>query len=205
MLSQAAEARIEIQIDEQFRARISPDLLRQAALAALAVEKQFFGKIQNPAFVVSCQVKNAIGVLDAHQQVEEACELTVVVTGDDLLHDLNRRHRDVDAPTDVLAFPDEPCPERGHKVSVVEETQGPFVGAPELVRYLGDVIVSFPRASAQAAEAGHDVRAELQLLVVHGVLHLLGYDDVTEAQRARMWRAQAKVLEGLGVEINLPA
>ena len=154
MPSQAAETRIEIQIDEQFRARISPELLRQTALAALA-----------------------------HRQVEGACELTIVVTGDDLLHDLNRRHRDVDAPTDVLAFPDEPCPERG-----------PFVGAPKLERYLGDVIVSFPRASAQAAEAGHDVRAELQLLVVHGVLHLLGYDDAGSNSRGPGRRGQSSRL-----------
>ena len=70
---------------------------------------------------------------------------------------------------------------------------------------MGDVIISFPRAEAQAAEAGHDVEVELQLLVVHGVLHLLGYDDVTEEQRARMWNAQAEILHTLGVEANLPA
>ncbi|MBE9507985.1 MAG: rRNA maturation RNase YbeY [Chloroflexi bacterium] len=161
MSPQAAEAQIEVQIDEQFQTRASPEPLRQAALATLT-----------------------------RQQVEGVCELTVVVTGDDVLHDLNRRHRDVDAPTDVLAFPD--------------ATRGPFVAAPGLPRYLGDVIVSFPRASAQAAEAGHDTQAELQLLVVHGVLHLLGYDDVTEEQRARMWDAQSEILQALGVEAHPP-
>jgi probable rRNA maturation factor len=96
----------------------------------------------------------------------------------------------VDAPTDVLAFPD--------------ATRGPFVAAPGLPRYLGDVIVSFPRASAQAAEAGHDTQADLQLLVVHGMLHLLGYDDVTDEQRARMWDAQSEILQALGVEAHPP-
>ena len=123
--------------------------------------------------------------------MEGACELTVVVTDDEALHELNRRHRGVDAPTDVLAFPD--------------ETRGPFVGAPGFPRYLGDVIVSFPRAEAQAAEAGHDVSAELQLLVVHGVLHLLGYGDETEEQRVQMWGVQAQILRDLGVEANFPA
>jgi probable rRNA maturation factor len=153
---------VEIQIDEQFQAQVQPDLLRQAVLATLI-----------------------------HQRVEEPCELAVVVAGDAVLRGLNRRHRGVDAPTDVLAFPD--------------ETRGPFVGAPGLPRYLGDVIISFRRAEAQAVGVGHDVQIELQLLVVHGVLHLLGYDDVTEEQRAQMWTAQAEVLQALEVEAHLPA
>jgi probable rRNA maturation factor len=124
------------------------------------------------------------------QQVESACELAVVVTDDDALRELNRRHRGVDAPTDVLAFAD--------------ETRGPFVGAPGEPRYLGDVVVSFHRAVAQAAEAGHSVQAELQLLVVHGVLHLLGYDDQAEQARAKMWRAQSEILQALEIDVNPP-
>lgn len=153
---------IEAQIDEEFRAQVQPELVRQTALATLI-----------------------------HQRIEQPCELAVVVTDDEALHELNRRYRDVDAPTDVLAFPDEAC--------------GPFVGAPGLPRYLGDVIISFPRAEAQALESGHDVQAELQLLIVHGVLHLLGYDDVMAERRAQMWAAQTEVLQALGVEVHLPA
>ncbi len=117
-------------------------------------------------------------------------EVAVVVTDDDSLRELNRRFRGTDAPTDVLAFPD--------------ETRGPFVGAPGLPRYLGDVVISYPRAEAQAAEAGHAVEAELQLLVVHGVLHLLGHDDQSEPERSQMWAAQEAVLQALGVQVNLP-
>jgi probable rRNA maturation factor len=153
---------IQVQVYDQFQDQVPLDLLHRAASETLA-----------------------------HQQVKEPSELAVVVTDDEVLHELNRRHRDVDAPTDVLAFPD--------------ETHGPFVGAPGLPRYLGDVIISFPRAEAQAAEAGHDVQIELQLLVVHGVLHLLGYDDLEEEQRARMWDVQAEVLGALGVDAHLPA
>jgi probable rRNA maturation factor len=153
---------IEIQIAEQFQGYIEPEPLRQAALATLI-----------------------------HQGVEEVCELAVVVSDDETLHELNRHHRGVDAPTDVLAFPD--------------ETRGPFVSAPGFPRYLGDVIISAPRAQAQAAEAGHDVQAELQLLVVHGVLHLLGHDDTTEERRARMWAAQAAILKALGSAARPPA
>jgi probable rRNA maturation factor len=92
----------------------------------------------------------------------------------------------VDAPTDVLAFPN--------------ETRGPFVSAPGYPRYLGDVIISFPRAASQATEVGHPTEAELQLLAVHGVLHLLGYDDEAKEERAQMWKAQSEILRILGVK-----
>lgn len=131
----------------------------------------------------------ATATLDG-QQVEGPIELSLIVMGDEEVHALNLRHRGVDATTDVLAFPNTDCE--------------PFVARPGSSRYLGDVIVSFPRAAAQAEEAGHGIGAELQLLVVHGVLHLLGYDDVAAEQRARMWREQEVALRSLGVEVNLP-
>ena len=127
----------------------------------------------------------------AYQNIEEPVELAVVVTDDAAMQDLNSKHRGVDAPTDVLAFSN--------------ENLGPFVGAPGLPRYLGDVLISFQRAEVQSAQAGHEVRAELQLLLVHGILHLLGYDDVAEEQRARMWDAQAAILEALEVRVQPPA
>lgn len=153
---------VEVQIDKPFQALLQSETLLRAAQVTLV-----------------------------YQQVKGPCELTVVVTDDGVLHDLNRRYRNVDAPTDVLAFPD--------------ETRGPFVGAPGLPRYLGDVVISFQRAEVQAAEAGHDIQAELQLLVVHGVLHLLGYDDVTDEQRTEMWAVQAKIFQAMDVKVDLPA
>ncbi len=117
-------------------------------------------------------------------------EVAIVITDDESLQELNRRFRGIDAPTDVLAFPN--------------ESRGPFVSAPGLPRYLGDIAISYPRAAAQAAEAGHSVQAELQLLIVHGVLHLLGHDDQQEPERARMWAAQEAILRALGVSVHLP-
>ncbi len=150
----AVNVNVNVNVDRQFRARVQPEMLRRAALATLA-----------------------------HQRIDRACDLAVVVTEDEVLRELNLRYRDVDAPTDVLAFPDETCE--------------PFVSAPDRTDYLGDVILSFDRAEAQAAASGHHVETELQLLVVHGVLHLLGYSDVTPEQRARMWAAQAEILRSL--------
>lgn len=130
----------------------------------------------------------ALAVL-VHQQAPPV-EVTVVVSGDETLRELNHRFRGVDAPTDVLAFSN--------------ESRGPFVGVGGRPRYLGDVIVSYPRAQAQASEAGHSVQAELQLLVVHGLLHLVGYDDEDEPERTRMWAVQAAIVAALGIEVNLP-
>jgi probable rRNA maturation factor len=164
---------IGMQIDGQFQAQVQSDLLHQAVLATLI-----------------------------HQQVREPCELAVVVTDDATLHKLNLRHRGVDAPTDVLAFPDEPEPDEDENEA--GDANRAFVGPPDTSRYLGDVVISLHRAEAQAVEVGHDVQAELQLLVVHGVLHLLGYSDVAEKQRAQMWAAQAEILQALEVEFTSP-
>jgi probable rRNA maturation factor len=113
------------------------------------------------------------GALDA--------DLSVVLTGDSRIQVLNRDFLKTDSPTDVLSFPaKESDPETGR-------------------HYLGDVIVSLPRAIDQATERGHTVEAEVQLLVVHGVLHLLGYDHNKAEEKTRMWAAQSEVLERLGI------
>ena len=108
-------------------------------------------------------------------------DITIVLTDDRQLHELNRDYLGVDAPTDVLSFPaSESDPETGST-------------------YLGDILISIPRANQQAQAAGHPVEAEVQLLVVHGVLHLLGYDHADEDEKAKMWDEQANVLEKLGL------
>jgi probable rRNA maturation factor len=124
-----------------------------------------------------------------HQGIEPV-EVAIVISDDRSLQTLNRRFREVDAPTDVLAFPNVP--------------RGPFVDAMDPLRYLGDVIISYPRAEAQATEAGHSTSAELQLLVVHGMLHLLDYEDQTPDERAEMWSVQEAILTALDVPVNLP-
>lgn len=108
-------------------------------------------------------------------------ELTIVLTDDRQLHELNLDYLGVDAPTDVLSFPaSESDPETGSA-------------------YLGDILISIPRTMQQAQAAGHPVESEAQLLVVHGVLHLLGHDHADEGEKSIMWAEQAKVLERLGL------
>jgi probable rRNA maturation factor len=108
-------------------------------------------------------------------------DLTIVLADDARLKKLNQDYLGIDATTDVLSFPaSEADPETG-------------------ATYLGDVLISIPRADEQAQLAGHSLESEIQLLVVHGVLHLLGYDHAGLEEKARMWKAQAEVLEGLGL------
>ncbi|MDF1514566.1 MAG: rRNA maturation RNase YbeY [Anaerolineae bacterium] len=132
----------------------------------------------------------ALAVLLSHQ-LEEACEMIVVVTDDAALHELNRRFRSVDAPTDVLSFSN--------------DNRGPYVAlGGDFPRDLGDVVISLERAQVQAADAGAELNAEMQLLVVHGTLHLLGYDHETSQEKAIMWAAQEQILKLLGINIPLP-
>jgi probable rRNA maturation factor len=114
-------------------------------------------------------------------------EVTLVIANDELLHQLNRDYRSIDAPTDVLSF------------AAQEEAEGQdvFVSAPEAQNYLGDVVISFPTAERQAAAVGHSVAEELSLLAVHGVLHLLGYDHASEEEEADMWARQSQILASL--------
>ena len=123
----------------------------------------------------------------AHIRPGEDFELTIALSDDSQLHDLNLQFLGIDSSTDVLSFPaDELDPDTG-------------------TLYLGDVILSLPRALAQAAAGGHGVEAELQLLTVHGVLHLLGYDHADPGDKAAMWSRQAEILTLLGCPITAPA
>lgn len=108
-------------------------------------------------------------------------EATIVLEDDLRLHELNLQFLGVDAPTDVLSFP-------GGEIDPDEEEV-----------YLGDIIISYPRAQSQAQAGGHALKDELQLLVVHGMLHLLGYDHAGEGEKAEMWAEQEKVLSRLGI------
>ncbi|HEY65896.1 MAG TPA: rRNA maturation RNase YbeY [Caldilineae bacterium] len=108
-------------------------------------------------------------------------EITLVLTDDKRISELNRAYAGVDAATDVLAFS-------------AREGNGAFVAAPEATDYLGDIVIAVPFAARQAEEVGHPLAAELRLLAVHGTLHLLGYDHATEEERREMWRRQEAIL-----------
>ncbi len=134
-------------------------------------------------------VRQAVTTVLQQEGVTQPCEVAVVLSDDETLQTLNRRFRGVNRPTDVLSF--------------ANDTRGPFSVTGE-IRYLGDIVISLERAEAQAQAAGGTLTQEVQVLTVHGTLHLLGYDHATPEDKARMWDAQAEALQHLGVTIRLP-
>lgn len=127
----------------------------------------------------------AIAVLKRHD-VEADSEMSVVISTNDAVHQLNLQHRDVDAPTDVLSFPADPLPPELRELS-------------DDALYLGDLIIAHDYALEQALREKHDFMDSLSLLVIHGTLHLLGYDHDTPDNRAEMWASQAEALTELGI------
>ena len=113
--------------------------------------------------------------------VVQSFSLGLFITDDEGIRELNRRYRGVDEPTDILAFGG--------------EAEG-FVSPPD-ESHLGDIVISYPRAASQAQERGHSVAREIDLLFLHGLLHLLGYEDETPEKRVRMWARQEEVLGAL--------
>jgi len=122
------------------------------------------------------------------------CEINVLITDDEGIHQINLDMRDVDRPTDVLSFPMfelEP--------GVPPEGEDCLDPATDLCP-LGDMCISLERAQAQAAEFGHSVEREICYLTVHSVLHLLGYDHLDEGPMKAQMRAREEAILGeLGI------
>ena len=129
----------------------------------------------------------------AAERVDVSCEVNVLVTDDEAIHQINLDMRDVDRPTDVLSFPMfELTP--GEKPG--EEDADPDTGLVPL----GDMVLSLERAQVQAEEFGHSVEREVCYLAVHSVLHLLGYDHMDEGEmKARMRGREEAILSELGI------
>lgn len=115
----------------------------------------------------------------------DRAELSVTLTDNQHIHIINRQYRGVDRPTDVISF-------------ALNESDEPEVQDQE-VNILGDIIISLERAAEQAKEYGHSYRREVAFLTVHGLLHLLGYDHMEEAERLEMEEEQRVVMEALGI------
>ena len=127
------------------------------------------------------------------EQVDMPCEVNVLVTDDEGIHQINLDMRNVDSPTDVLSFPMfDLAP--GEKPG--QEDADPATGLVPL----GDMVLSLERTQAQAEEFGHSVEREISYLAVHSVLHLLGYDHMDEGEmKAQMRGREEVILSGLGI------
>lgn len=137
---------------------------------------------------VAVLLETAVRATLTHEEQQPPLELSVLLTDDAQIQQMNRDFRGVDKPTDVLSFP------AGEALPGMEDADP----------YLGDIAISVPYAARQAAQAGHDLAGELQLLVIHGVLHLLGYDHDDPEEKAAMWAAQTAVLAQLHLQHVTP-
>ena len=144
-----------LQIDQSYVQSIEPDLLEQALHLTLRTFNN-----------------------------THATTINLTITDIETIQRLNYQYRGIDAPTDVLSFPNLPDPE--------------FPNVDQ--DHLGDIIISYPVAESQATAGGHTPMAELILLAIHGTLHLLGFDHDTPVAKAHMWVAQQKILAELGLE-----
>lgn len=134
-------------------------------------------------------IKKTVNAALRHEKIAFPCEISVTVTGEEDIRQLNSTHRGKDSVTDVLSFP----------LFEAEELKA-LTGVGEEPAAIGDIVLCAPRAYAQAQEYGHSFQREIAFLTVHSVLHLLGYDhEVSEEDDRYMNDTCETVLEGLGL------
>ena len=115
-------------------------------------------------------------------------EVSILITDDEGIHEINKETRDIDSPTDVLSFPILEFDEDG----VMIEESGDYDG--ELL-LLGDIVLSLERAKAQAEEYGHSIEREVGFLTVHSTLHLLGFDHMEEPFTSVMRAREKEIMD----------
>ncbi len=117
--------------------------------------------------------------------IEDDVEVSFVIVDDERIHEINREYRHIDRSTDVISF------------AMEDNDQFYVEGMP---RTLGDIFISVDHAKKQAEEYGHSLRREMCFLFTHGILHLLGYDHMTDEQEKEMFGLQDQILGALSIE-----
>ena len=126
-------------------------------------------------------IEQALKTLGIEDDVEVSCG----IVDDERRHEINREYRHIDRSTDVISF------------AMEDNDQFYVEGMP---RTLGDIFISVDHAKKQAEEYGHSLRREMCFLFTHGILHLLGYDHMTDEQEKEMFGLQDKILGALSIE-----
>lgn len=125
------------------------------------------------------------------ENVPPNIEISLVIVGQERIHELNREYRDKDKPTDVLSF--------AMSEQKDEEEETGFLTPPDGLVHLGEVIISYPQAVIQAVEHRHSIQKEMAILIIHGVLHILGYDhekpEMEPAMQAKEKTILAEILK----------
>ncbi|MEH6955410.1 rRNA maturation RNase YbeY [Neobacillus drentensis] len=135
------------------------------------------------------EIERVITFAARKQMVEAHSEVSITFVSNERIQEINREYRDKDKPTDVISF----------AMEELGEGEVELIGA-DMPRVLGDIIISIPKAIEQAEEYGHSFLRELGFLAVHGFLHLLGYDHMTEEEEKEMFTRQKEILDEYGLK-----
>lgn len=144
---------------------------------------------QAPATTVELRrlLRQAAALVAEQLDWQRPAEVALLLTSDSHIQELNRLYRGLDSPTDVLSFPQEEEP----LLAPADQ---------DLPLLLGDIVISYQRASDQARQYQHSLQRELVFLFCHGLLHLLGYDhERSPAEEEEMFALQDQVMHQLGL------
>lgn len=134
------------------------------------------------------EIENLLNFAAEKEKIEDGSEVSVTFVSNDRIQEINREYRHKDSPTDVISF------------ALEELGEGEIeLAGMEMPRILGDIIISIPKAKEQAEEYGHSFLRELGFLSVHGFLHLLGYDHMTQEDEKEMFTLQKGILDEYGL------
>ena len=151
------------------------------------IENVFEGEeLNNLALAWEQWIQAWLNQLDSTHPPANSYEMSLRLTGDREIHELNQQYRQKDQPTDVLAF-------------AALEVDLPKLAELNDPLYLGDIVISVDTALKQAQSQGHSLTIELAWLVSHGLLHLLGWDHPDEQSLGQMLNEQAKLLRFVGI------
>lgn len=154
----------------------------------MSLEIDIFDEVEEFGEEQLKQLENLLNFAASKEMVEPGSEVSVTFVTDERIHEINREYRDKDRPTDVISF----------ALEEAGEGELEIVGA-DIPRVLGDIIVSTAKAREQANEYNHSFMREVGFLLVHGFLHLLGYDHETEEDEKIMFSRQREILDEYGL------
>lgn len=154
------------------------------------LEIDFIDEINGHGNEAQQLIQSLLSFAASAEGLEEGTELSVTFLDDGAIQQINRDYRGKDQATDVISF------------ALEEEGDGEaaIIGADDMPRHLGDLLISVETAKRQAEEYGHSVERELGFLALHGFLHLLGYDHMTEIDEKKMFGRQDEILHAYGLE-----
>ncbi|WOV85517.1 rRNA maturation RNase YbeY [Sporosarcina jeotgali] len=154
------------------------------------LEIDFIDEINGDGKVAESLIQTLLSFAADAEGLEAGTELSVTFLDDSAIQQINRDYRGKDQATDVISF------------ALEEEGEGEaaVIGADDIPRHLGDLLISVETAKRQAEEYGHSIERELGFLALHGFLHLLGYDHMTETDEKKMFGRQDEILQSYGLE-----